>query len=126
LIYNSILLAMVTFALSLLSEHPPVVLMIMLLFLNGVISSVQFTAMNSFGYINIAPRLQSAGSSFMSSLQQVASGFSIALAALVLECFLHSSNIMETYSPPSFRYTFMVVALFPLVGVVFFRRLAKD
>ncbi|MCX7122613.1 MAG: MFS transporter [Gammaproteobacteria bacterium] len=126
LIYNSILLAAVTFSLSLLSGHPPVVLMIILLFLNGVISSIQFTGMNSFGYINIAPRLQSAGSSFMSSLQQVASGFSIALAALVLECFLHSSNILETYSPPSFRYTFMVVALFPLVGVVFFRRLAKD
>ena len=123
LMTNSAILTLSTFLLAVLSFHPPVVLIAGIIFLNGVITSIQFSAMNSYGYMNIVPSLQSGGSSFMSSLQQVSSGFSIALAALILECFLHSTNIMGTYSPPAFRYTFMVVALFPLIGILFFRRL---
>ncbi len=123
LILNSSLLSLSTLVLASLSLHPPVVLIVFILFCNGVISSIQFSSMNSYGYSNIPPRLQSMGSSFMSSMQQVAAGFSIALAALILECFLHSTNIMGTYSPPAFRYTFLCVALFPLLGILFFRRL---
>jgi EmrB/QacA subfamily drug resistance transporter len=126
LFFNSILFSLSTFILASLSYHPPVAFMVLVLFFNGVITSVQFSTMNSFGYLNIATRLQSAGSSFMSSMQQVMSGFSIALAALILECFLHSTNIMGADSPPAFRYTFMLVALFPLLGLLFFRRLDSE
>ncbi len=125
LIVNSVFLSASTLILATLSLHPPIVFMVCILFVNGVVASIQFSAMNSFGYTNIPVHLQSAGSSFMSSLQQVSAGFSIALAALILECFLHSTNILGTYSPPSFRYTFMVVAVFPWMSIYFFRRLSK-
>ena len=125
LMFNSVLLAVFTFVLAGLSYHPPVVVIALVLFVNGIMTSTQYSVMNSFGYTNIPTRLQSTGSSFMSSMQQVAAGFSIAIAALILQLFLHSTNIMGTYSPPAFRYTLMLMAVFPLIGIWFFRRLEK-
>ena len=123
LIINGVLLSISTLSLSLLALHPPMIVMALLILCNGIVISLQFTAMNTLSYSSIPQTLQASGSSFISSFQQLMSSFSIACAALMLEIFLHSRFILHTYSPPAFGKTFMVMALFPLLGCFVFMKL---
>lgn len=125
LIYNSSFLIASTLLLSTLSFHPPLPVMMAILFVNGALVSIQFSTMNGLSYTTLPSHLSSAGSSFISSMQQVMSSFCIAMAALILECYMHSHTIMGINSPPSFRHTFITIAFFPLIGILFFRKLPQ-
>ena len=125
LIYNSFFLIASTLMLSTLSFHPPLPVMMAILFVNGALVSIQFSTMNGLSYTTLPRHLSSAGSSFISSMQQVMSSFCIAMTALILECYMHSHTILGVNSPPSFRYTFITIAFFPLIGILFFRKLPQ-
>ncbi len=125
LIVNSFFMTLTTLALCLVALHPPIIIIGLLIFINGVIMSMQFTTMNTLGYSSIPQNLQASGSSFMSSFQQVMSSFSIACAASVLQVFLHSRVILHIYSPPAFLKTFLVISFLPLIGSLIFCKLAK-
>lgn len=125
LMVNSALFSLCTLSLSVLALHPPMIIMFLLMLLNGIVASMQFTTINTLGYSSIPKEIQASGSSFMSSFQQLMSSFSIAIAALVLEGFLHSRAIVDTYSPPAFEKTFIVLGLIPLLSVWLSSKLPK-
>ena len=58
-----------------------------LTFFYGVIVSIQYSAMNTLAYSNIAAEHLSAATSIMSTLQQVAQSFGVAVSALFLRYF---------------------------------------
>lgn len=126
LMVNSFLFAISTLMLSIIAWHPPMVLIFLLMLVNGVVASMQYTAMNTLGYSNIPKEVQASGSSFMSSFQQLMSSFSIAMAALVLQGFLQSRTILHIQSPLSFAKTFCVLAFLPLLSVWIFSKLPKN
>ncbi len=126
LIISSLLFSVSLASLSIIALHPAIAIIFLLLLINGIIASMQFTAMNTLAYGSVAPALQASGSSFISSLQQIMSSFSIALSAMTLELFLHSHTILHTYSPPAFEHTFLVLALWPILSSIVFMKLPKS
>lgn len=125
LLNNSLLLCISLGMLSLIALHPPSLLIVCLLASNGIVTSVQFSSMNSLSYSRILPEFQASGSSFISSFQQILNGFGIALSATVLAFFLHSNFLFQVHSPAAFRNTLLVLACFPLLSIFSFRKLAK-
>lgn len=126
LVVNSFFLLATTLGLSLITFHPPSIVIFLLVMVNGIVTSMQFTAMNTLSYSSIPVEVQASGSSFISSFQQIMGSFSIAIAALILELFLHSRFILNTYSPPAFQKTLLFLASFPLIGCYIFRKLPKQ
>lgn len=87
---------------------------------NGLLASMQFTAMNSLAYSNINPKFQSGGTSFLSAFQQILQSFGIALAAFILYLFLHGNIETPRYSLNAFALTYAVLSLLPLIAAIGF------
>jgi EmrB/QacA subfamily drug resistance transporter len=88
--------------------------------INGLLASLQFSAMNSLSYNNLSPSLQSTGTSFLSSLQQLMQSFGIALAALILYLCLHGQTDTTHYSVNAFALAYALLSLLPLCSAVGF------
>lgn len=121
LIFNTFLLFLSGILLAGLTLEPHFIVIAPILFLNGLIVSLQFSSMNGLTYTSIPSHLQSMGTSFISSLQQIIGSFGIAIAALLLQICIPGEALSNAPSVMSFRITFLIIALFPLVALFCFK-----
>lgn len=91
--------------------------------LNGLLASIQYSAMNSIAYSNIVQNLQSSGTSFLSAFQQITQSFGIAFAAFILYLFLHGHIEATRYPVNAFALAYAVLSLLPLVAAIGFYQL---
>lgn len=95
-----------------------------LTFIYGFLIALQYTGMNSLAYAKIDPRDFSAATSIMSTVQQVAQSFGVAIAAIFLRVFIkYSNNIM---SIGAFHKTFFAMGLLTILSVYIFLHLRKN
>jgi hypothetical protein len=92
------------------------------MFLFGFLVSLQFSAMNSLSFSDLAAENLSAATSIMGTLQQLAQSFGVALGALCLRIF---SGNFASLSVPVFHYTFATMALVTLLSAFIFKRLKQ-
>jgi EmrB/QacA subfamily drug resistance transporter len=93
----------------------------------GCMRSLQYNALSTLQYAEIPSREMSAATSFASMMQQVCTGAGIAIGALLLQLVLVARGAKaDALGQDDVRIVFLVVGLFALGSIPFFRRLARD
>ena len=124
---NGILSAVSVLICVLFTEATPFVLIFLGLLIGGFFRSLQYTALNSIAFADIAAPRMSAATSFSSMMQQISNGMGVALAAVTLNLVLVWRGESLTDIPvPDLQITFGLMAAVALAGCFFFARLAPD
>ena len=125
-ITNTQLLGLMMMAVALPPPGTPAWVWVVLLFITGFGNSLQFTAMNTLAIADLRPDQNSAGNGLLAVNQQLATGFGIAIGALLLKTVsLPAVSHGDLYT--TFRYTFAAVGLITFASSAVFARLhTKD
>jgi len=103
---------------------PHILLMIWLLF-GGFFRSLQFTALNTFGYAEVSTPQMSRASSMATMFQQIAQSLGVALSAIIVHYTLlwHGNRPLDA---TSLEPAFFLIGALSLGGLFFFVPLARD
>jgi len=124
LAYNGVLVALAMCACVTFTAATPVAAIAIVLFVIGVVRSVEFGAFNAIIYVDIPPEKMSGATSIAGMLQQMSFGTGVAFAALVLHfAALHNHGSAQTYTVADFRAAFVAVSVLGLAGAYGFSRL---
>jgi EmrB/QacA subfamily drug resistance transporter len=122
LVATSLLTGMATASFSLIAEtYTP--LIVALVFLSGVVSSLQFLGMNVLYYADVPESEMSHATSISSTLQQLSMSLAITTSALVLQLFVGWDHPLTFGSPAPFRYAFLVMGSIVCLSALIFLRL---
>jgi EmrB/QacA subfamily drug resistance transporter len=124
LMVNSAIGIATIFGCALLSPQTPAVLIIALLFVSGLARSMQFTTLSTLAFADLPKTGMSGANTLFSMLQQMASGFGIAIGAIALR--LASFTHVGPVTMADFHIAFAVVGLVALTAFLDFRGLAPD
>nr|WP_262496077.1 MFS transporter [Nonomuraea sp. SYSU D8015] len=112
---------------ALLGPHTPLVLVVCALFASGVCRSVSLSAHSTIGFADIGPDRTSGASALTSTVQQLATGLGIALAALALRAAQHLVPLLGLSGPAgAYQVALMLLALLPIAAVTEAVRLRRD
>jgi MFS family permease len=122
LLANGTIVAVLMTALALITGTTPWWALALLLVVLGFFRSLQYTALSSLGYADLAGRNISPGSSLSSVMQQLSQSFGIAISATLLGVFAGASGSLHQ---GDFATVFLIMVLFPLAALVWFARLSR-
>lgn len=126
LILNTLLASFSIFAFALISNHTPVYMIGCLMLIYGFVLTLQYGAMNSLAYADLVPEDLSAATSIMSTLQQIAQSFGVAITALLIHLFVSLFSADLTLTTRVFHYTFLGLGFLTLLSSCIFFQLAKE
>lgn len=107
------------------TQATPVVLIFVGLLIGGFFRSLQYTALNSMAFADIAAPRMSAASSFSSMVQQISNGMGVAVAAVVLNFVVVWRGQSAAAIPvEDFQTTFVLMTLVTLASCAYFMRLS--
>ncbi len=92
LVSNTLIIGLLLALFTTIGAHTPVWYIVVLAFLYGGFTSLQYTSMNTLVYSDIAEQDTSAASTIASTMQQLAISFGVAVAGLTTAFFLHASS----------------------------------
>ena len=126
LIGNGVLNAATLAACALLGPDTPVAVMVPLLFVAGMVRSMQFTALNTVAFADVPQPQMSGANTMFSTAFQLALGLGIALGALAIRFseWLVPRIGLEHWPAAPYRLAFIMVALVALAGLFDSARLA--
>jgi EmrB/QacA subfamily drug resistance transporter len=125
LVVNGALASATLLATALLRPATPHLAILAVLFLGGLLRSLQFTCLNAITYADVEPADISAATSFASVAQQVSISLGVAIGALALEASQWFDG-NATPGPRDFSFALVVVAVASFLSVVPMRRLDPD
>ena len=127
LISNTIIIGAILVLFATIGLHTPVWEIVLLAFLYGAFTSLQYTSMNTLVYADITEDQASNASSIASTTQQMSMSFGIAIAGLVTAVFLPASARSK---PPVFiggiHEAFVALGVFTVFSSLCFRRLRSS
>ena len=88
LISNTIVIGILLLAFATIGQHTPVWVIVILAFLYGSFTSLQYTSMNTLVYADTTEEEASAASSIASTMQQLSISFGVAMAGLATAFFV--------------------------------------
>jgi EmrB/QacA subfamily drug resistance transporter len=94
----------------------------LLTFIYGFLIALQYTGMNSLAYANVNEQDMSAATSIMSTIQQLAQSFGVAVAAILIGLFTNQHLL----SVKIFHQTFLMLALLTLLSGGIFLSLHQE
>lgn len=130
---NGALCTATLFAFGLLSPHDPLPLVCVLLFVAGMVRSMNFTAITTLSFADVPDDMRAGASALATMLQQVSMALAVALAASMLgasQALRHSASLaLVDFQRGWFAIglvmaaaTLMMMRLEPLAGVAVSRR----
>ncbi|EHL29285.1 MDR family MFS transporter [Legionella drancourtii] len=122
LILNTILVSISLWSFCLINAASTVYGISLLTFIYGFLISLQYTGMNSLAYANVTEQDMSAATSIMSTIQQLAQSFGVAVSAILLSVF--SSH--HLLSVKIFHQTFLMLGVLTLLSGPIFLSLQKE
>lgn len=123
---NTTLVAVLLAAFALLQADTSGWLVATLMFAYGFVMSLQYTAMNTLAFVDLAPERAAQASSLTSAVQYLSVSFGIALASLLLAVFLGSAHHDPAAYVHGFHISVLCMAVLPLIGMYVFTRLRHD
>lgn len=96
---------------------------VFLVFINGLITSLQYTAMNVLYYVDLETAEMGSGTSISGALQQLSVGLGITVSTLVLQFFIGWNQPIALNDPWPFRYAFLVMGAIAVSSVLIFLKL---
>ncbi|HXD83231.1 MAG TPA: MFS transporter, partial [Rudaea sp.] len=125
LLYNTALAGILVMTFALLGKSTPIWLICTQVFVYGFVMSLQYTAMNTLGFVDLAPTQASMGSSMTSTVQNLSSSFGIAFASLLMAVFLQGSEDSGAHYVTAFRATMLILGGVTVLSALMFLRLPR-
>jgi len=126
LILNTFLVGFSLWSFSIIDSSTSVYRIAFLTFIYGFLISLQYTGMNSLAYANISHANMSAATSIMSTIQQLAQSFGVAVAAILVRYFSIEYLSGSTLSPKIFHQTFIAMSVMTFLSVLIFIQMKKE
>lgn len=98
-------------------------LIVALVFINGLVTSLQYTGMNVLYYVDLDNAEMSSGTSISGTLQQLSVGLGITVSTVVLQLFIGWGDKIALNDPVPFRLAFLVMGLIASLSVLIFLKL---
>lgn len=111
---------------ALISTHTSIYIISILIFIYGFVMSLQYSAMNSLAYADIAPDDLSAATSIMGTLQQLAQSFGVAVSAIFIRLFTLFFPKSAQLTPIVFHYTFFMIGIITVISTFIFMQLTHE
>ncbi|MBS0556497.1 MAG: DHA2 family efflux MFS transporter permease subunit [Proteobacteria bacterium] len=124
LLYNTAFAGILIMLFATLTSATPIWLICTQVFVYGFVMSLQYTAMNTLGFVDLAPAQASMGSSMTSTVQNLSISFGIAFASLLMALFLHGTHGGEHYIT-AFRATMLILGAVTVISSLMFLRLPR-
>lgn len=121
---NTVILGIIIMTLAIPNNNTNILWYIPVLFLMGILNSIQFTALNTIALADLKEEQNSSGNSLLTVNQQLSIGFGIAVGISILQLVeqsLSSQNPLQ-----SFRYTFIIVGIITILSSFIFHKLKKS
>ena len=96
-----------------------------LVFIYGLVLSLQYTTMNTLSFTDLAPAQAAHAAALTTTVQYLALSFGIANASMLMAIFVGPTQQPAAYVP-AFRLAVLLLGLFPLVATLVFLRLRHD
>jgi hypothetical protein len=125
LLINTFLVGLSLWAFKIINAQTPIYVIAGLTFLFGFLISLQYSGMNSLAYAEISTRDQSAATSIVSTMQQLAQSLGVAMSALLLR-YYSSTSSKFVLTPDVFHQTFFAMGLLTFLSTFIFIRLKHD
>jgi EmrB/QacA subfamily drug resistance transporter len=123
LILNTLFVALSMLSFTLVNTHTSVYFIACLTFMYGFLMSLQYSAMNSLAYSDISQNNLSSATSIMSTLQQLAQSFGVAIGALLVRIFSTGTTEKFQLTTGVFHSTFISLGIITLFSTFIFMRL---
>lgn len=114
LIVNGLGNALSLGACALLTPSTPVTLILGLLFVGGMCRSMQFTALGTIAFADVAPVEMAAANTMFSTVMQLTMGLGVTCGALAAR----AGEFLAGRGPPAFQIAFIGIALVAIVGMI--------
>jgi MFS family permease len=119
LIANGLVTALAILACSALTPNTPRMVIIGVLFVNGLCRSMQFTTLSTLAYVDIPKSQLSSATSFSSMVQQMTMGMGVAIGAIALRiAALLKRHVGSTPTMTDFHIAFALVSILAAVAVL--------
>jgi EmrB/QacA subfamily drug resistance transporter len=122
LTFTSVFTGLTIMSFSLISKIN-IPLIVFLVFINGLVTSLQYTGMNVLYYVDLDNAEMSSGTSISGTLQQLSVGLGITVSTVVLQFFIGGGHKLALNNPFPFRLAFLVMGLISLLSVLIFLKL---
>ena len=125
LMLNTVFAGVLVMLFATFTATTPVWLICIQVFIYGFVMSLQYTAMNTLGFVDLAPAQASMGSSMTSTVQNLSMSFGIAFASLLMAIFLRGNDhaVAGPAYIDAFRATVIVLGAITVLSAWIFRRL---
>jgi EmrB/QacA subfamily drug resistance transporter len=126
LISNTIILGILLLLFSTIGLHTHVWMIVLLAFLYGAFTSLQYTSMNTLVYADTTDEQSSAASSIASTMQQMSISFGVATAGLATAFFVpHSGQSAPTEMIHGIHKALVALGVLTMVSTIVFRSLKR-
>lgn len=126
LVYNTALSGVLVMTFAAIGAATPIWLICAQVFVYGFVMSLQYTAMNTLGFVDLAPAQASMGSSMTSTVQNLSISFGIAFASLLTALFLHGHEGSGEHYIDAFRATMLILGGITVLSALMFLRLPRS
>lgn len=126
LIFNTLLVASSIWAFATVNAETPIYLVACMTFIFGFLIAMQYSGMNSLAYAEVSSDDLSSATSIVSTMQQVAQSFGVAVAALFIRYFAFDPTTHNLLTPKAFHETFTAISLVTFISIFIFIRLKKN
>ncbi len=127
LVYNGILVGCAVLMCAAFSASTPLAVIVAVLFVIGIVRSVQFGAFNALTYVDVPPDQMSSASSLASTIQQLSFGVGVAFGALALNLAAQwTGSGTHGFTVTDFRFAFVACAVLAVCASFAFLRLAPN
>jgi MFS family permease len=124
LVSNTILLGVLLMLFATIGLHTPVWVIVLLAFLYGAFTSLQYSSMNTLVYADTTDQQSSAASSIASTMQQMSISFGVATAGLATAFFVpHSSQSGPTAMIHGIHKALLALGVLTIISTIVFRSL---
>ena len=121
---NTALAGILIMLLATITPATPLWLICVQVFVYGFVMSLQYSAMNTLGFIDLTPAQASMGSSMTSMVQNLSMSLGIAFASLLMAVFIGGTHDSANYIA-AFRGTMIVLGAVTLASSMLFLRLPR-
>jgi MFS family permease len=123
LISNTLLLGILLMIFATIGLRTPVWIILLLAFIYGAFTSLQYTSMNTLVYADIAEEDTSGASSIASTMQQMSISFGVAAAGLTTALFVPSAHSNAEGMIQGIHKALLALGLLTIVSTLVFRSL---